>query len=255
MISKSQIKFVRCLQQKKYREESGLFVAEGDKVIKDLLRSEIKMIYLFTTKDFFAANKSDIPPMDNKLVFEINSQELKRISAFTTPNQAAGVFEIPKYQLNKNDLKNKLVIALENICDPGNMGAIIRIANWFGITDVLCSKECVDVYNPKSVQATMGSIAKVRVHYIHIEEFFKETKTFLTVYAATLCGENIYSAKLSSSGIILIGNESKGISDKLLGYATDKIFIPTFSANKPDSLNAASATAILCSEFRRRTSF
>ncbi|MFH1004784.1 MAG: RNA methyltransferase [Bacteroidota bacterium] len=253
MISKSQIKFIRLLQQKKHRAESGLFIAEGDKLIKDLFHSEIKRIFLFAIKDFFVNAKSIIPSPDNKCIFEITPSELKKISALTTPNQVVGVFEIPKYQLNIDDLKNKLIIALEDICDPGNLGTIIRIANWFGISDVICSEKCVDVYNPKSIQATMGSIARVRVHYTDIEKFFMKIKTFLPVYAATLDGENIYSAKLFSSGIILIGNESKGISAQLLRHTTNKIFIPTFSANKPDSLNAASATAILCSEFRRRT--
>jgi TrmH family RNA methyltransferase len=251
MISKSQIKAIQRLHQKKHREEKRLFIAEGPKVVNELLKSK------FIVKEIFAreALKIEIFPkglLRGKLIVEeISEKELKQISTLTTPNQVLGVFEIPDVKLNIESLKQELVLALDDIRDPGNLGTIIRIADWFGIKNILCSENCVDLFNPKVVQATMGSIARVNVYCENLESILLELKTFLPVYGSTVDGENIYSGELSSNGIILIGNESKGISENLLKLAFRKISIPSFSSGA-DSLNAAIATAVICSEFRRR---
>ena len=169
------------------------------------------------------------------------------------------VCEIPKYELNLESLKGKLTLVLDDIKDPGNLGTIIRIADWFGIENIVCSPETVDVFNPKVVQATMGSISRIMVHYVPLMEFLEvqSLKFKVPVYGALLEGKNIYNEKLSTEGLIVIGNESKGISEKLLPFITEKISIPTFSHYKSnggeaESLNAAIATSIICSEFRRR---
>jgi len=172
------------------------------------------------------------------------------MSALSAPNQVLGVFEILQPELKINRLKEKLVLALDDLRDPGNLGTVIRVADWFGINDILCSHNCVDVYNPKVVQSTMGSLARVAVYYCDLESVLQNLSP---VYATVLNGKNVYAEKLSDKGVILIGNESHGISAELLSKVThaQAISIPNFSP-KADSLNAAIATSIFCSEFRRR---
>ncbi|MBI4945255.1 MAG: RNA methyltransferase [Bacteroidetes bacterium] len=246
MISKAEIKQVKLLHQKKYREEKQLFVAEGPKVVKELLQSKYNAKEIFATDEF----QVSIP---NIQVRKVNEKELKTISTLTTPNQVLAVFEIPSpLVLQPSSLSAQLLLALDDIRDPGNLGTIIRIADWFGIKNLLCSESCVDLFNPKVVQASMGSIARVNVYYENLESTLLKTKSFLPVYGATMDGENIYSQGLSSCGIILIGNESKGVSKNLLTLVSQKISIPKFS-HGADSLNAAVATAVICSEFRRRS--
>ncbi|MGQ0827230.1 MAG: TrmH family RNA methyltransferase [Bacteroidota bacterium] len=252
MLSKNQIKFINSLKQKKFREEHHLFIAEGNKIAHELLRSEIKIKQVFATAGFFKTTKVDTPVE----CIEIKPNEMERISALTTPTEVLAVCEIPNYKLNTNELKDQLTLVLDNIKDPGNLGTIIRIADWFGISNIICSNDTADVFSPKVVQATMGSISRVKVHYTYLTELFKVQSLKSKVFGALLEGDEIYSKKLSPEGFIVIGNESKGISEKLLPYITDKINIPSFSHLKPggetESLNAAIATAIICSEFRRR---
>lgn len=247
MLSKNQIKFINSLKQKKFREEHHLFIAEGNKIVQELLGSEIKIKQLYTTTDFIF--KTKIPHSIECI--EVKANEMERISAFTTASEVLAVCEMPDHELNIEQLKNKLTLVLDDIKDPGNLGTIIRIADWFGISNIICSNDTADVFNPKVVQATMGSISRVKVHYTDLVELFKAQSSKLTVFGALLEGENIYTKKLSSEGLIVIGNESKGISETLLPYITDKISIPSFSS-ETESLNAAIATAIICSEFRRR---
>jgi TrmH family RNA methyltransferase len=248
MISKGQIKNIRFLQQKKYRDEQRLFIAEGPKVVVELLNSKFKTKELFYTEEFKH-------PGTGIKGIKVSEKELQNISALKTANQVLAVFEIPELKCNTDTLKKELVLALDDIRDPGNMGTIIRIADWFGINHVLCSESCVDVFNPKVVQSTMGSIARVNVCSADLDMVLKELQP---VYAAVLNGKNIYSTKLTSKGVILIGNESKGISEKLMKHVSDKISIPNFSSPQEthsagaESLNAAIATAIICSEFRRK---
>jgi len=182
---------------------------------------------------------------------------LKKISSLTTPNEVLAICAIPENKLNVSELKNKLTLVLDDIRDPGNLGTIIRIADWFGIENIICSLETVDIYNPKVVQATMGSIARVNVFYEDLKTIFLEalTKNNFPIYGTVLNGENIFEKSLTSNGFIVIGNESNGISIELLPLINEKISIPTFSVNETnsvESLNAAIATAIVCTEFKRR---
>ncbi len=257
MLSKNQIKFVTSLKQKKFREEHQLFIAEGVKMVKELLQSTIQVKQIYATSEFLRTTKidSDIER------FEIKENELERISALYTPNEVLAVCQIPEKTFEAKQVSKQLTLVLEEIKDPGNMGTIIRIADWFGIQTILCSLQTADLFNPKVVQATMGSIARVDVYYMDLPGFFNQQKAenSLPVYGALLEGENLYSHSLSKNGFIVIGNESNGISESLLPYITDKISIPSFShfkttAGEAESLNAGIATAVICSEFRRKSS-
>ncbi|MGB3947087.1 MAG: RNA methyltransferase [Bacteroidia bacterium] len=258
MLSKRQLQFVNSLKQKKNREENQLFVAEGGKLVHDLLNSDIEVTHLFATESFFNTNTIG----GGIEITKITQSELERLSSLVTPNEVIAICKIPSHQLEIDTLSEKLVLVLDDIRDPGNMGTIIRIADWYGIETIICSTNSADIYNSKVVQSTMGSIARIHVHYIDLDSFFKTIKnknwgTQTPIYGALLEGENIYNSKLSQSGFIVIGNESKGISDKIVAHITNKIKIPSFSHFTPskgeaESLNAAIATAIICSEFRRR---
>ncbi len=254
MLSKNQIKFITSLKLKKFREEHNLFIAEGTKIVCELLTSSIHVKQVYATSEFFRNNK-----IDNTIErFEIKENELVRISTLHTPNQVLAVCEIPNYNLEIETLKNKLTLVLDNIQDPGNLGTIIRIADWFAIENIICSNTTADIYNPKVVQSTMGSIARIKIHYQDLESLFQSTiiNNQLPIFGALLQGENIYKTQLPKNAIIIIGNESKGISENIIPFITNKISIPTFSQLKTntgeaESLNAAIATSIICSEFRR----
>lgn len=256
MLSKNQISFVNSLKQKKFREEHQLFIAEGAKIVPELLSSSLKVKQVFATSAFLKKHT----PAAGVICHELKEQELERISALSTPNEALAVCEIPERNISSAQFGDKLTLILDDIKDPGNMGTIIRIADWFGVENIVCSPASVDIYNPKVVQATMGSIARVNVYYTGLEDFLQGQKKEhqLKIFGAFLEGENIYSKQLPSGGFIVIGNESKGISEELKKTITDKIAIPSFSHIKKsadgeaESLNAAIATAIICSEFRRK---
>ncbi|CAM3297205.1 RNA methyltransferase [Aequorivita lipolytica] len=240
MVSKSQTKLITSLQQKKYRTQSGLFVAEGPKVISELLDGGFKF------HSFFSTDTSEITAVNHFLVTET---ELKKISFLKTANTSLALFEIPKTKPLK-DLG--LILALDAVRDPGNLGTIIRLCDWFGVQQLICSQDTADCFNPKVVQATMGSLARVQVHYLSLSEYFE--KTTLPIYGGFMEGENIYSAKLPKEGIMVMGNEANGISEEIIKTITHKITIPRFGKiQKTESLNVATATAILLSEFRRST--
>ncbi|MBN8702163.1 MAG: RNA methyltransferase [Bacteroidetes bacterium] len=249
MLSKNQLKFVNSLKQKKNRDDLGLFIAEGEKLAAEILKSMISVKHVFATAKWIAEN-----PSVNSVIL-VSNDELNKISELSTPNSVLLVCEMPKSNLDIPKLKGKLVIALDDIRDPGNMGTIIRTADWFGIKTIICSLNCVDVYNPKTVQSTMGSITRVHVSYQHLNDFIGEYKSLdEPIYGAVLGGKNIYEQDLQKSGLIVIGNESKGISDELQKTLTFPVSIPSYNsgAAKAESLNAAIATAILCAEFMRR---
>jgi RNA methyltransferase, TrmH family len=256
MLLKNQIKFVQSLKQKKNREQEGLFIAEGEKIVAELIDSGIKIKQLYALDSFF-----QIHNIDNSAIecVEITPKELEQISLLTTPNKALAVCYTPTYSLNDTTFENKLTIVLDGIRDPGNMGTIMRIADWFGIANIICSNDTVEVFNPKVVQATMGSIARINVFYTELEPFFNSDKASeIPRFGAVLQGENIYKKQLPSSGFIVIGNEAKGISENVMPFINHKITIPNFShftlsGAEAESLNAAVATAIICSEFRRNT--
>ncbi len=240
MVSKNQIKLITSLQQKKYRKQEQLFFAEGVKVVQELLHSNFELQDLFTTKqDFLTVPK-------NK-VHAITEAELKKISALTTPNTCLAVFKIPKA---KEMIEKGLIVALDDVRDPGNLGTIIRLCDWFGIETLFCSEESVDIYNPKVVQATMGSISRVNVVYGNLEAFLSQTK--LPVFGTFMDGKNIYQEKLPKEGIIIMGNEANGISSSVEKLVSDRIAIPRFgNLQVTESLNVATATAIILSEFKR----
>lgn len=249
MLSKNTIQFIRSLHQKKYRQETGLFIVEGTKITNELLNSTLKIKSVYATNKWSKTNY--------KIgAIEITEDELKKISTLTTPNEVLAVVEIPQYTLNIKKFKNSLSLVLNDVQDPGNMGTIIRIADWFGIDAIICSENSVNAFNPKVVQATMGSICRVKIYYVDLVKFLELqiANCKLQVFGAMLEGKNIYQEKLSSEGFIILGNESKGISKELLPFITDKIKIPSFAHNNTsaESLNVATAAAVICSEFRRR---
>lgn len=236
MVSKNQIKRIISLQQKKYRKESGLFFVEGKKVIQELLDSKFVLEELFVTEPLF----ENIPQQTF-----ISESDLKKISALTNPNNSLAVFRMPE---PKKINEGGIILALDKIRDPGNLGTIIRLCDWFGITDLVCSEDTVDLYNPKVLQATMGSITRVNVSYVNLNVFLTETK--LPVFGTFMEGKNLYKSQLPQKGIIVMGNEANGISPEIEQLITDKITIPRFG-NPTESLNVATATAIVLSEFRR----
>ncbi|WP_367773301.1 RNA methyltransferase [Flavobacterium sp. WC2421] len=240
MVSKNQIKLITSLQQKKYRIVNQLFFAEGVKVIQELLQSDFELDHLYTTQNDF----EDV--LINKKTL-IHENDLKKISALSTANSCLAVFKMPA---EKDIVESGLIIALDSIRDPGNLGTILRLCDWFGIHQIVCSKETVDIYNPKVVQATMGSITRVNVRYIDLNDFLSQTK--LPVFGTFMDGVNIYKESLPQEGIIVMGNEANGISDELEEIIQNRLSIPRFGdLRKTESLNVATATAIILSEFRR----
>ncbi len=239
MLSKNQIKLITSLQQKKFRFANQLFFAEGIKVIQELLESNFELVHLYTTLDNFGGVSKDKKEI-------ISDSELKKITALATPNTCLAVFKIP---VEKKIIASGLILALDSIRDPGNLGTILRLCDWFGINQLICSKETVDIYNPKVVQATMGSIARVNVNYIDLESYISKTK--VAVFGTFMDGENIYKSTLPQEGIIIMGNEANGISPNLEKLIKNKLTIPRFGTiQKTESLNVATATAIILSEFR-----
>lgn len=261
-ISKQKIKLIHSLDSKKGRRESGLFIAEGPKVVGDLLELMPARL-IIATAEWLKANKHNI---DNAEIIEVSEEELKKASLLQHPQKVLALFSIPNYtDGNENSLvnlltkkdendKQKLTIALDGVQDPGNLGTIIRIADWFGISDIICSNDTVDAFSPKVVQATMGSIARVRVHYTDLENLIKALPEGFPVYGTFLDGCDLYEKSLSVGGIIIMGNEGKGISQPVKSLVNHRLLIPNYpkGRNTADSLNVAIATAITCAEFRRR---
>lgn len=246
MLSKAKLKLINQLRHKKYRELNNMFFVEGSKNTLDFLQSDCSFIELFGTKDWIQKHNTDIQK-ENATVVSI--KELKKISALTTPPEVLAIFSLPDTIFNGKIITDNLTIALDNISDPGNLGTIIRTADWFGINHIYCSKNTVDAFNPKVVQATMGSLARVKVIYTELNELLASKPKELQIFGAVLNGTPITDIKPQTNGIILIGSESHGISPELLQYINHKITIPLFNentANLPESLNASIANAIIC---------
>ena len=243
MISKNQVKYIHQLEQKKYRKREGLFVAEGTKVVGDLLKYH-------QPKALFATDEWKAP--DGTSYTIVTEEELRRISFLQHPQQVLGLFPIPP-QTTATNFGGALVLALDGVQDPGNLGTIIRIADWFGIETIICSEDTADAWNPKVIQATMGSIARVNIIYTNLLDFLDTLPPDFPIYGTLLDGENIYSEPLSEEGLIIMGNEGNGISEAVRTKINRKVLIPDFHQGETaDSLNVAIATAITCSEFRRR---
>lgn len=250
MISKNQIKYIRSLQQKKYRRLHQEFIAEGPKIVFELIQSDYRIKSIYGTEQF-KEEYNNLFEKKSVHIETISEKELKQISTLSTPNQVLSVSEIPDLQFDPSNI-DELVLALENLQDPGNLGAIIRSADWFGINTIICSEDTVDLYNPKVIQATMGSFLRIKVHYVNLEEVLEKLPEEIPVFGTVLNGENIYQAKLDDTGIILIGNESKGISNHLMKSIDKKISIPRQSDSWTESLNASIAASLVMAEFRRR---
>lgn len=239
MVEKSKGKYIHSLKQKKQRDEEGVFVAEGPKIINELLKEPATaLVELFATKAWLDANEQTI----NGTVQEVDECMLSRLSLLSTPNQVLGIFKKPA--ATGFVAKGQITLLLETIQDPGNMGSIIRCADWFGVRQVVCSHDCVDVFNPKTIQSTMGSIARVKVLYKELSAVVSSNENTKT-YAAALAGRNIREMGTLHEGMIIIGNESKGISSDLLALASERITIP--GNGSAESLNAAVATGIILS--------
>lgn len=249
MISKARIKWIKSLDVRKYRLQHNVFVAEGPKLVGELLPYSIP-VYLAATKSWLNENKHLISSI--KEVDEVSQEELERASLLRTPQSVLAVFPIPQRQLDLQSMQDELVIALDNVQDPGNLGTILRIADWFGIHKVLCSEGTADVYNPKCVQSCMGALARVEVHYCNLPEVLKEAK--MPVFGTFLDGVDIYEEELSSTGIIVMGNEGNGIGEEVSKLITRRLYVPNFPKGSltTESLNVAVATGIVCAEFRRR---
>jgi TrmH family RNA methyltransferase len=246
MITQAEIKLINSLNLNKNRRKSGYFIVEGPKMINELVLNPHFEIH------FIAATKSWISEQHQKFdihVKEIPDHLLQKLSNFSTANQVLAIVKTPEYQefIPKVD---ELYLVLDGIQDPGNLGTIIRTADWFGIEEIICSQDTVDCFNPKVVQATMGSIFRLKCHYLHLAEFLKDQKQ--PIYGMLLNGKNIYKQDLKKSGFIVVGNESKGISEELKAFISHPIYIPSFEKSKAESLNASIATAIACNEFRRQ---
>lgn len=246
MISKNQIKYVHQLELKKFRKQEGLFIAEGHKVVGDLLKAGFTPRQLFATFDWLASNQM-------AAAIEVTPDELTRLSLLQHPQQVLALFPIPETSAISPD-SSALSLLLDNVQDPGNLGTIIRIADWFGISTIYCSEGTVDAWNPKVIQATMGSIARIQIVYTNPIQLFDSLPADFPIYGTFLDGENIYTQSLSQHGIIVMGNEGNGISDTVRARVTHKLLIPDFhQGDTADSLNVGVATAITCSEFRRRS--
>jgi RNA methyltransferase, TrmH family len=250
MLSKNKIKYLQSLWRKKERDETGLFIAEGEKLISELIQSGFKFEILVARED--RMHTFSTLPCEKILATD---DELKKISLLTTPSTAVAICYQRVDKIISGSIKNDLTIVLDNIQDPGNFGTIIRLASWFGIEQIICSETTVDCYNPKVIQATMGAIAHVKIYYTKLEDFIsKSIKEGRAVYGTFMKGENIYKTTLEENGIVVFGNEGKGISQELKGIINKKLSIPSFvnDQNRVESLNVAIATSIVCSEFRRR---
>ncbi len=241
MLVKSKLKYIQSLGQKKFRQQEPVFVAEGPKLVNELIAMENPgIIEIFALKNWIEENKS---VADKLNVQEISTIELEKISHLTTPNQVLAL--VKKFETSDEiTVKNKITLALDNIQDPGNMGTIIRIADWYGIDQIICNAQSADIYNTKVIQSTMGSICRVQVHYTTLSNWLSKQKG-IPVYAAMLNGEDVTSINKITEGILVIGNEAKGISDEVLASVTTKITIP--QKGKAESLNAAVATGIILS--------
>lgn len=241
MVTKNQIKLISSLHQKKFRQLNQLFIAEGVKVIQELISARFEVVYIFETTTLFSAR------FDFQCE-QVTDEELKKMSALTVPNNCLAVFKMPVIQAFQDQ---GLILALDGIRDPGNLGTIIRICDWFGIQHILCSPDTVDLYNPKVVQASMGSIGRVQCSYLDLASVLKNTS--LPVLGTFMDGAPIYKTNLPSEGIIVMGNEANGITPEIENLINTKITIPRFGPfQKTESLNVATATAIILSEFCRK---
>lgn len=249
MITKNQIKLIQSLARKKVRDEESLFVAEGIKTIRDIL-PYFDAQFVVCIGDY----AQELRPLTKSEIVIATKQEIEKASLLQASQGAIAVLKKSSKIFDVADLKGKLTVALDTVQDPGNLGTIIRLCDWFGVENIICSHETADVWNPKVVQATMGAIARVNVHYVDLQTTLAELKKSMPIYGTFLEGKTIYDVELSNEGIVVMGNEGNGISDAVKQFVSDKLFIPNFPLGRAtsESLNVSTATAITLSEFRRR---
>ncbi|MDT3405080.1 TrmH family RNA methyltransferase [Mucilaginibacter terrae] len=245
MVSKSQISLIKSLQQKKFRKEQRLFVAEGFKSVAEFITSGYRIHTLYHTPAVSAKMHKLLNKTNSE---EISAADLQKMSSLTTPQEVLAVIHLPQWpQLTRHDLLNRFTLVLDGVQDPGNLGTIIRTADWFGIKNIICSEDTVDAYNPKVVQATMGSLARVNLHYTNLAKLLPQLN--LPLFGAMLDGENIYNTNFGTEGLIAMGNEGNGLRTEIQELITKSVTIPR--AGKAESLNVAIATALFCSEISR----
>lgn len=245
MITKAEIQLVRSLADKRNRDEQGLFVAEGSKLIEELRHSTLRIRRIYALEGVFEGSDVEV----------VTAKEMGRLSMLKTANNSLAVVEQPRHTFDPATLENNLILALDDVQNPGNLGTIIRLADWFGIRDIVCSPATADCFNPKVVQATMGAILRVRVHYLDLPDLLRSASARnVPIYGTFLNGENIYDSHLEQRGIIIMGNEGSGISKECAHAVSHRLYIPPYPAdsNGSESLNVAIATAITCAEFRRQ---
>ena len=250
MLSKGKLKYIHSLEMKKYRNELNAFVAEGNKLVADMLHAFDCELILAKTS--WMATQGDIPA---KELLEADDEDIRKASFLKTPQDVLAVFKRPAWSLDEADPAASLVLALDGIQDPGNLGTIIRLADWFGIEHIVCSLDTADVFSPKTVQATMGALAHVKVHYTDLAVYLKtQAEKQIPLFGTFLDGENMYTKALSANGIIVMGNEGNGIRPEIEDLIDQKLYIPSFPPEREtsESLNVAIATAVICAEFRRR---
>lgn len=256
MLSKQKISLIKSLNIKKFRDKYGIFIAEGEKTVKEIINSDVNIKYLFISDKDLYNKLNSIEKFDNK-IFLISNNEMQKISLLKNPSEILAVVEKPIQQdFDLQLLKEELIFAFEDLQNPGNLGTIIRTCDWFGIRNIILSNLSVDVYSPKVIQASMGSFLRVDIHYKNLEEIIHEYKrlTGNICYGTFLEGENIYNSNIDKYGLVVFGNEGQGISENIAKIIDKKLFIPQFSTTntQSESLNVAVAMAIIGSEFRRR---
>ncbi|PRY15642.1 TrmH family RNA methyltransferase [Pontibacter ummariensis] len=248
MLSKAVVKYIKSLQIKKYRYQHQAFVVEGGKSVLELLRSDFGLEHLFITEPFYREHTSSFP---KGLAFDVvTEEELVKAGTFSSNNAALAVAkmrQLPTLEVKPSDL----VIALDDVRDPGNLGTIIRIADWYGIQTVVCSETCADFYNAKVISATMGSFTRVQVHYLDLSAWLQQHTKDTKIYGASLAGENLHQMQLKPEGIVVLGNEANGIRPEVAAQVNQLIKIPAFG--QAESLNVATATAIIMDNFRRNS--
>lgn len=251
MLSHNQTKYINSLKIKKYRQQHKTFIVEGEKGVSELLKSDLQIVKLYAVSQWFDNNYENLIKRNIELQ-EITEEELKKVSDLITPNQVLGIAGIPELYTTRQFQFTGMTLALDGIRDPGNMGTMIRTADWFGIKSIVCSSDSVDVYNPKVVQSTMGSFARVQVYYTYLPDFFRDISKDIPVFGALLEGPDITQKTFTKPGIVLIGSESHGISKALIPFINEPLYIPGFSntnaENKAESLNASIANGIICYE-------
>ena len=242
MISKNQIKFVRSLQLKKHRDVHNSFVVEGEKIVNEIIQSDFSVIQIFATNGWLSSNTNIIA----EVICQISEKELKKISQLSTPNKVLAIVEKPKFTLNIDTITNGLTLVLDEIKDPGNLGTIIRMCDWFGVKQIICSENTVDIYNPKVVQSTMGSLFRTHVIYTDLIKYLAKVTT--PVYGAYMDGENVKDIEINQKAHLVMGNEANGISEKIEKHISKRVAIKNMGGNI-ESLNVAVATSILLHEF------